>query len=285
MKILITGANSYVGTHVGDWLMKAGHHVDTIDMMGDAWKTVDFSPYDTLFHVAGIAHVDAKKSMRDLYYRVNCDLAYEVAQKAKAAHVAQFIFMSSMIVYQESQSLKPLIIQTQTSPKPNGFYGDSKLQAEYRLAGLDDDAFRICILRPPMIYGPEQTRGNFPRLMALARRIPVFPKWNNQRSMLYIDNLSEFVRQAVERQLRGTYFPQNAQLANTLHLVQYFAQAYHHPLWVTPLFNPLLRLCSPWIKPINKLFATYYYDPCMSVYDFEYAIVSLEDSLKRMMEQ
>ena len=78
-----------------------------------------------------------------------------------------------------------------------------------------------------MIYGPN-SKGNFPRLAKLATKVPVFPCWHNKRSMLYIDNLAEFVKQAVERQLCGTFYPQNRELADTVEIIRYFAKAAGH---------------------------------------------------------
>ena len=84
-KILITGAKSFVGTNIDQWLMKSPEdfQVDTGDTMNEVWKQADFSKYDVVFHVAGIAHVDPKPEMAPLYYKVNCDLAIEVAKWAK----------------------------------------------------------------------------------------------------------------------------------------------------------------------------------------------------------
>ena len=107
-RILITGANSFVGINVERWLMRQPdcYQVDTVDTMNDAWKQADFSRYDVVFHVAGIAHVDPKPEMAPLYYKVNRDLAIEVAKCAKDKGVKQFIYMSSGIVYKVSKSLK-----------------------------------------------------------------------------------------------------------------------------------------------------------------------------------
>ncbi len=68
-KVLITGANSFVGTSIEKWLMKEPEQfrVDTVDTMNDAWKQADFTKYDTVFHVAGIAHVAPKPEMAPLY--------------------------------------------------------------------------------------------------------------------------------------------------------------------------------------------------------------------------
>lgn len=283
MRILITGAGSYVGTSVELWIKNhSNHRVDTLDMLKNTWRDTDFSQYDVVYHVAGIAHVNAKASMEALYYKVNRDLTIEVAQIAQKAGVKQFIFMSSMIVFHESRSLIPEMITSNTLPCPNGFYGDSKLQAEKGLHELESETFKVCILRPPMIYGPN-SKGNFPRLIKLAAKTPIFPDFHNQRSMLYIDNLAEFVLQAVNRQLSGTFYPQNRELSDTVEIIRYFAKAQHHHVYFAKWLNPFVRLASHFLQPINKMFGTYYYDPQMSQMPFEYQIISFEESLKHII--
>ena len=284
-KILITGAGSYVGESVRRYILSTSSdfQIDAVDTMGDNWKNADYSQYDVVYHVAGIAHVNADPKMEALYYKVNRDLTIEVAKHAKAAGVKQFIFMSSQIVFHESQSLKTEVLTAQTKENPNGFYGDSKLQAELGIKPLEDENFKVCILRPCMIYGPN-AKGNFPRLAKLACKTPIFPCWHNKRSMLYIDNLAEFVKQAVLRELSGTYYPQNRELADTVEIIRFFAKTAGHRIWITRLLNPFVWLGSFVLQPINKMFATYYYDPEMSKMDFDYQLVSFEESLKRVAE-
>lgn len=284
IRILITGAGSYVGESVRKYLMaKGGYWIDAVDTMGDNWKNADYSQYDVVYHVAGIAHVNANSKMEPLYYKVNRDLTIEVAKYAKAAGVKQFIFMSSQIVFHESRSLKDEVITAETKENPNGFYGDSKLQAELGIKPMEDDDFRVCILRPCMIYGPN-SKGNFPRLARLATKTPIFPEWHNKRSMLYIDNLAEFVHYAIQKQLCGTFYPQNRELADTVEIIRFFANNTGHKVWMTKLFNPFVWLGSFILQPINKMFAAYYYDPEMSKMDFDYQVVSFEESLKRVAE-
>lgn len=284
-KVLITGAGSYVGESVRRYILSTSSdfEIDAVDTMNDAWKEADFSKYDVVYHVAGIAHVNADPKMEALYYKVNRDLTVEVARAAKAAGVKQFIFMSSQIVFHESQSLKTEVLTSETKENPNGFYGDSKLQAELGIKPLEDENFKVCILRPCMIYGPN-AKGNFPRLAKLACKTPIFPCWHNKRSMLYIDNLAEFVKQAVLRGLSGTFYPQNRELADTVEIIRYFAKAAGHRIWITKLLNPFVWLGSFVLQPLNKMFATYYYAPEMSKMDFDYQLVSFEESLKRVAE-
>lgn len=273
----------------------SSYRIDAVDTMGDNWKKADYTKYDVVFHVAGIAHVNADPKMEPLYYKVNCNLTIEVAKHAKAAGVRQFIFMSSQIVFHESQSLKAEVLTAETKPAPNGFYGNSKLQAENGLWNLvknqkenstrsqGGNQMKICILRPCMIYGPN-AKGNFSRLAKLACKTPVFPEWHNKRSMLYIDNLAEFVKQAIERELEGTFYPQNRELADTVEIVRYFAKEAGHKIWITKLLNPFVWMGSLVLQPINKMFATYYYNPRMSKMEFDYQLVSFEESLKQVAD-
>ena len=282
-RVLITGANSYVGTNIENWLKKNPEEfeVETVSTFNDEWKKADFTKYDAVFHVAGIAHVDAKKKMEPLYRKVNTGLTLEVAEWAKSHGVKQFIFMSSSIVYKESKSLKPTIVNKDTIPTPNGFYGDSKLQADLGLQKIESDSFKVCIIRPPMIYGPN-CKGNFMRLAKLGTITPVFPKFKNERSMLYIDNLAEFVKQAVLRELSGIYHPQNKEYACSMDIVKCFAKLNKHKLHVWRWLNVFVYLGSPFIVSINKVFADYKIEMSLSEFDFEYQLVSQEDSFKNI---
>ena len=159
--------------------------------------------------------------------------------------------------------------------------GDSKLQAENGLNELASDDFKVVNLRPCMIYGTNG-KGNFQRLARLALKTPVFPLWHNKRSMLYIDNLCEFVKQVIDRQLAGTFHLQNKEYADTVEIVRYYAKANGHALWCTRLFNPLVWLGSFFLNPLCKMFANQYYEQDLTTYDFEYLLVSFEDSLKRI---
>lgn len=282
-RVLITGANSYVGTHVEAWLKKEPElfEVDTVSTFNDEWKTADFSKYDVVFHVAGIAHVNAKKKMEPLYRKINTDLTIEVGKYAKEHGVKQFIFMSSMIVYKETRSLKKNVVTLDTKPQPNGFYGDSKLQAEIGLQKLENDSFKVTILRPPMIYGPD-CKGNFLRLARLATKTPIFPAFHNKRSMLYIDNLSEFVKQAIVFEINGIFYPQNKEFADTVEIVKFFATHNNHRIHIWKWLNVFVYIGSFFINSFNKMFADSYYEHSMSEYKFDYAIIDQLSSFENI---
>ena len=286
-KILITGANSYIGTSFEKYIYENypdGYQIDTLDMMDSNWKEYDFSGYDSIFHVAGIAHVDVgnvPKETERLYYQVNCDLAYETALKAKKSEVKQFIYMSSIIVYGESAPYgKTKIITKDTKPKPANFYGDSKLQAEIKLSPLQDDSFNLVIIRPPMIYG-KGSKGKYPMLSKLAKKLPVFPKINNQRSMLYVENLCEFVRLVISKNDQGIYYPQNSEYASTTAIVK----TVNPEIRISGILNPGVFISSKVPGKIsglcNKAFGNLVYEKSMSQYSENYCRYDLKESIEK----
>lgn len=242
-KILITGSGSYVGTSVEAWLRQwpEYYQIETLDMRTQIWRTHDFSAYDVVYHVAGIAHADVgqvTEEEKKQYYRVNTDLAVETAEKAKKEGVQQFLFMSSMIVYSGCREKK---ITKNTIPKPLNFYGDSKWQADQKIQALADERFKVVVLRPPMIYG-KGSKGNYPQLAKLAGKLPLFPIVHNQRSMLYIENLAQFVKRMIDNEETGVFFPQNEQYINTSDLVQMIAVVKGHRLVMVPATGWIIRL-------------------------------------------
>lgn len=280
-RILITGKNSYVGNSFAEWVSQypGKYEVEKISLRTDDWKKMNFSKYDVVLHVAGIAHVSRNPKMEQLYYKVNRDLTIEIANKAKSDGVKQFIFMSSIIVYGDGVG-KDGLIDEKTIPKPRDFYGMSKLQAEEGLVPLDDDNYKIAIVRPPMIYGKE-SKGNFPKLSKLARKVQIFPDFNNRRSMLHIDNLCEFLRLIMDNEESGLYFPQNSEYVKTTELVKVIADVYGNKIYLTKMFNPILRLLINRVNIINKLFGNLVYDQEVSFYKDNYQIYNLRDSIMK----
>jgi len=237
-RILITGKNSYVGNSFAEWVSQYPdkYEVDKISLRTDEWKEKDFSKYDVVLHVAGIAHRKEKKRDKDLYFRVNRDLAYEVAKKAKKEGVSQFIFLSSMSVY----GMETGIINRDTIPKPKNFYGKSKLEAEKLIEHLNDQTFKVAILRPPMVYG-KGCKGNYPKLAKLGKITPLFPDIDNKRSMIYVDNLSKFLKVIIDDNQSGLFFSQNNEYVKTSELVKLIAKYNNKKIRLTKLFNPIIN--------------------------------------------
>ncbi|HLR43036.1 MAG TPA: NAD-dependent epimerase/dehydratase family protein [Pseudogracilibacillus sp.] len=278
-RVLITGVNSYVGNSFAEWIEQYPQEVqvDKVSLRDDAWKELGFSKYDSILHVAGIAHVSRDPKMEELYYKVNRDLTIEVAEQAKAAGVKQFIFMSSIIVYGDSKAEK-VVIDESTEPKPTNFYGQSKLDAEAGVRNLEDNTFNVAIIRPPMIYGND-SKGNYPKLAKAAQILPVFPDIRNVRSMLHIDNLSEFLRLMIKNEEAGLFFPQNQKYVRTSDMVKMIAEVHGRNLKRTKLFNGILNPLISKVNIINKVFGNLVYDKKLSYYKEDYQINNLYESI------
>lgn len=279
--VLITGSNSCVGMCIEGWLRQwpEKYSIDTLDMRDDKWKSFDFSGYDSVYHVAGIAHVSLDPSMEKLFFKINRDLTIETAKKAKQSGVNQFIFMSSGIVYGNSTHIgQKHIIGRDTKPNPANFYGASKLQAEDGLKILESSKFKVVIIRSPALYGLGM-KSHYNKLSVFARKFPIFPNIKNQRSMLYNKNLAEFVRLMIENEEAGTFWPQNAEYICTSQLVKDIAVANGKHIWLTRLFNPILKISDTFFPFIDKVFGSFMYDQYLSEYKENYRVANYADSI------
>lgn len=294
-KVLITGAGSYIGQSFINYAKKNypdNFEIEELDLMETSWKNVSFSKYDIVYHVAGIAHADVGKvseEIKEKYYKVNTDLTVEVAKKAKEDGVREFIFMSSMIIYGESAPYgKKKVIDENTVPMPANFYGDSKLQADVAVRTLADEKFKVIVLRPPMIYG-KGSKGNYPILAKIARKLPVFPNVNNERSMLHIDNLCEFLCQILlVRETNDNaivLIPQNAEWIKTSAMVKEIANVSGKNIIELKVLKPAVIIGSKIPGKIggivNKAFGNNCYAHNISVYsDIDYQKITLKESIK-----
>ena len=286
--VLITGADSYIGESFKTYAIEhfPSIHIDTVGTIDGEWRNLDFGKYDCVYHVAGIAHADVGRvddDSKEKYYKVNTDLAIEVAQKAKKEGVKQFVFMSSMIVYGESAPYgKQKIITKDTIPSPANFYGDSKWQADKGVRALDGNGFNVAVIRPPMIYG-RGSKGNYPTLSKMAKKLPIFPKVDNQRSMLYIENLCEFLGKLILCGEGGIYFPQNLEYSNTSDMVRQISSVSGNKILISKMFK--FAVCIASFIPgkikglVNKAFGNMCYEQSLSEYSFDYRVYSFNESI------
>ena len=221
-RVIITGAGSYIGTHLHAWLSRRPERFETEEMdLHGAWDASAFLGCGRVIHVAGLAH------------------------------------------RKEQPGLTCGRITEHTQPAPNTHYGVSKWKAEQALGELADDSFRVAVLRPPMIYG-RGCRGNYPRLSALAQSLPLFPRVQNERSMLYIDTLCAFVERLVESGAGGLYFPQNREYVSTCAMVREIAACHGRRVRLVPGLAALLGALAPRVGLVGKVFGTLTYDQSMS---------------------
>lgn len=258
-KVLITGAGSYIGTSFANWVSKkypGEFETEELDMVSEDWKKKDFSEYDVVFHVAGLAHQKETQKNAHLYYEINRDLAIETAEKAKKEGVGHFVILSSMSVYGKNTG----IIRKDDHPDPKSHYGKSKYEADKKIEKLADMSFKVAILRPPMVYG-EGCKGNYQLLKKFALMSPVFPGYVNHRSIVHIDVLCEYIARIINEKREGLYFPQNKHYACTAHLVMKIAEKNGKRIVMTRVFNPFIKialLCH--IKIVEKVFGDLVYE-------------------------
>lgn len=299
-KVLITGAGSYIGESFLEYADKhycENFEIEVLDMLDEKWREKDFSSFDIVYHVAGIAHADVgnvDEATKEKYYAVNTDLTVEVCKKAKADKVKEFVFMSSMIVYGDSAPYgAKKIVDANTVPKPANFYGDSKLQADVAVRELADADFKVIVLRPPMIYG-KGSKGNYPVLAKLAKKLPVFPDVDNERSMLHIDNLCEFLCQVmlIEHLTQDAVvlIPQNAEWTKTSDMVEQIAEVSGKKIKKTKVLTPTVKIAG--MMPgkigglVNKAFGNNCYAYKISVYSgVNYQKNTLKQSIIRTEEK
>ena len=281
-KILITGANSYVGTSFQKWVSQYPdkYSVDAISLRDDRWKESSFEGYDVILHTAAIVHVNENDTKN--YFKVNRDLTLYVAKKAKNDGVKQFIFISTMGVYGTETGY----ITNGTIPAPKTPYAKSKHEAEHLLVGISTDEYNVAILRPPIVYG-KGCPGNYDRLSSMAIKLPFFPKIENERSMIYIDNLSEFIRILVGHGVGGLYFPQNKDYVNSKELVSFIAKSHGKKTKESRLFNWAIAIGLKLSESFRKVFGSFVYDKgmpggpgtLMNGKKLDYETVSFEESI------
>ena len=281
-ELLITGGHSFIGGAVRAWMEEASpeFHCTAVSLRGDGWKAMDFSRYDAVLHCAGIAHVSPDPSLAEQYDLVNHRLTAELAAKAKSDGVKQFIFLSSMIVFGEAAPAGTRrTISPDTPPSPANAYGQSKLDAENALHALADDAFRVAILRPPMVYGGG-CRGNYNTLVSLARKLPVFPEFENRRSMLYVENLAELIRRIALDRAAGTFHPSDGAPRSVTDIVRAICAAHGKNMHFARALAPLVRLTGRG-GIVRRAFGDMAYAPTMPDYPGDYRRFGFEEAIRR----
>jgi len=279
MNVLIVGAHSYIGENFASYARAAGFaRVDIVDSY-DGWRVTEFAGYETVIFVAGIAHRKQTVQNKHLYFAVNRDLAVAVAEKSRMARVRQFVYLSSMAVYGKKEG--EISEDTIPNPRHNDYYGRSKFEAEQLLEKLVTTDFAVTLVRPPMVYGAN-CPGKFAKLVKLARRLPVFPDSKNKRSIIYIDNLSEFLCTIVLHCARGIFCPKNNEYVSTAQLVEQIRHAIGKKttiIGLSWLLIPATAICPP----LKTAFGNLYYS--VNAPSMPYNAIDLETSVKRSVSE
>lgn len=257
-KILVIGVNSYIGNNFYQYVStyyKESISVELISGSNGEWQNVEFSNYDIVLHLSAIVHQKESPKIIDIYDKVNHIMAVDIANKAKNSGVKQFIFMSSAAVYGDGVTY----ITKDTVPNPTTYYGKSKLAAEEEIIKLQTKEFRVAILRPPMVYG-EGCKGNYAKLVKLARYTPVFPRIHNKRSMIHILILVKFIIKIIKDENGGYYHPQDKKYVDTCEMIVEIRKEIGKKTYLIGGFDLSIHFLSKYISSINKMFTDFYYD-------------------------
>ena len=249
--VLIFGEGSYIGEAVKKWLMKTaeGYAVSTMSSRNVSVANTDFSPYQVVYYVAGVAHQKETKENEHLYYEVNRNLACAVAKKAKQDGVKQFVLMSTLSVYGMNEG----VIRKDTEEHPTTHYGKSKLQADRHIQKLADEQFHVAIIRPPMVYGAG-CKGNYQRLRSLALKTPIFPAVKNRRSMIFIDNLCDYIEWVIREDITEIRIPQNQDFVCTSEMVRLIARQHGKKMLFVKV--PQFFIQAAPISTVKKVFGS-----------------------------
>ena len=268
-RILIVGKNSYIGLSLKHYLKDKvnDYYLEELDTFGFDSASHNFKGFDTVVCVTGIAHIKETKANAQLYYSVNRDLCVQIAKKCKLEGVGHFVFLSSMSVYGKDCG----IITPNTKPVPKNNYGKSKLQAEELLTSLCDKNFKITIIRPPMVYG-KNCKGNFQTVIKLVDKLPIFPKVNNMRSMIHIDNLCNFIKICIDESKEGIFCPQNEEYVNTSTMAGIIATKKTKKLLLSRILGLAVVIMRPFSSLLKKAFGNLIYKD-METDNFSYCII------------
>ena len=248
MKVLVTGANGFVGTALQGRLRHEEYDVRAItrNEIGNIDSGTDWAPHlenvDTIVHLAGRAHVmrETAKNPFAEFRKTNRDGTANLAQCAIASGVRRLIFISSVKVNGEASD-NPF--NSSSPAMPQDPYAISKFEAEQALASLPSE-LEIVIFRPPLVYGPN-VRGNFIRLIKLVDRGLPLPLASvaNVRSLVGLTNLTDAICWGIRAQ-PGLYFPSDRQDQSTADLIRRIAKALNRPARLFPIHPRLLNVAG-----------------------------------------
>lgn len=281
MKLLITGANGFVGKPLCAELLRRGHTTraavrssatvpegEQAIVVGDISGATDWThalrDVDVVMHLAARVHVmkDAAADPLAEFLKVNLHGTENLARQAARAGVKRLVYVSSIKVNGERTTGMQSFSESDT-PAPQDSYGISKWQAEQALLRIaQETGLEIAIVRPPLVYGPG-VKGNFISLLkAIAKGIPLpLAGTNNVRSLIYVGNLADaLIVCATHPSAAGqTYNVSDGEAVSTSVLIEKIAHALERPnrsFYFSPGLLRAVAALSGRSDQVDKLFGS-----------------------------
>ena len=255
VRVLVTGADGFVGRHLVPYLVTQGYgviaasraaiaydHPDVTSVpLSDLSRLFDWQPLleqcDAVVHLAGIAH---KYAGDDFYDRVNHRATSALARAISRGTTKHLVFISSIAA--QSGSYSDHDLTEDDFPTPNNAYGRSKFAAEQaiRAAGIS-----FTILRPVVIYGDGE-KGNFATVHRISRLpIPLpFGALSAQRSVLSIENFNSAVATVLSNpDARGeTFIVSDPFPVTVANLIARYRGSLGKSAWLIPVPETLIKM-------------------------------------------
>lgn len=260
-RVLVTGANGFVGNALCDSLRRRDYQVRAVfrrepsgsypglevvkvgDISGHTDWTAALAGVDFVVHAAARAHVLNDSPANDrLYMETNAEGTGRLAEAAAAAGVRRLIYVSSIKVNGEE---RVGAYRADDEPRPQDVYGKSKWAGEKLLQSVAAvSALEVAVVRPPLVYGPG-VKANFRRLLSYVQRglpLPVGAV-DNRRSLVSLWNLCDLIERLLSHPHApgGTWMVSDGQDLSTAELIRLIAKAMGRPARLLPVPLSVLR--------------------------------------------
>lgn len=257
LRLVVTGASGFVGRRFTA-LNKDTFDILPVSLRNTGVEHINLEGVHCIVHLAGKAH-EMNPVPDQVYYDVNYTLTKKLAEEARRKGVPHFVYASSVKVYGDEVTA---ILDEKSHCIPTDAYGKSKLQAEEMLQNMSGLNFKVAIVRPPLVYGPE-VKGNMIRLLQLADKNYPLPFGNisNKRSMVYLDNLVMLINTIIYLQATGIYIAGDQQPVSTGFLVRTIRKHLDKPENIVSLPFVVKKLLQT-VKPalFTRLYGSYVID-------------------------
>lgn len=207
--LMITGASGFIGSNFIR-RYKNEYNIIQVDLLKISPEELKYEGVDTILHLAALVH-QMKEAPREKYFEINTELTKRVAENAKKNGVKHFVFYSTVKVYGYDGDLynhNTVLNENSNCNPKNDPYGESKWEAEKILKKLENDKFKVSVIRPPMVYG-KGVKGNMQSLIKLIEKIPIVPfnYEKNRRSFVNIENLMYLTFLVISKEKEGIFLP------------------------------------------------------------------------------
>lgn len=243
INILLTGSYGFIGTYFKNNYSKK-YNINTFSFLNNDFDAMHIKNINIIIHLSALVHQTEVESEEE-YEKVNVTQTLKLANKAKKSGASHFIFMSTVKVYGEENDLA---YSEASTCRAEDDYGKSKLKAEQELLKIENDTFKVAIIRTPIVYG-YGVKANIQNLINLVNKVPILPfaKIQNKRSMVYVGNLCHLMNEIIIQEKSGLFLASDDEPVSTTKLIELIANGLGKKVHLIkiPFFENLLKLVKP----------------------------------------